>query len=259
MTAQPHAMKPPSRLLFALELQELARARRLRRLAAAAHRPRPARRRPPGAGAARPGHQRPLDGAAAQLPEVDGYDDHGWELGRNYGPLPGIERKMLDRVKELADKHGRKVSLVGWSLGGIYARQLAKMLPDEVRCGDHARQPVQRRPARHQRLEALRIHLRPQGRRPRAPYGRRDLRAAAGADHGDLQPQRRHLRLADLRRERRARTPRTSRWRRAIAASAIIRPRSTRSPTGWRSRKASGRSSTAAAVKALFYPDPRRT
>ena len=40
---------------------------------------------------------------------------------------------MLDRVKKLADKHGRKVSLVGWSLGGIYARQLAKMLPDEVR------------------------------------------------------------------------------------------------------------------------------
>jgi hypothetical protein len=62
------------------------------------------------------------------------YDVHGWELGRNYGPLPGVERRMLDRVKALADSQGRKVSLVGWSLGGIYARQLAKMLPDEVRC-----------------------------------------------------------------------------------------------------------------------------
>ena len=61
------------------------------------------------------------------------YAAHGWELGRNYGPLPGVERKMVDRVKQLADEHGRKVSLVGWSLGGIYARQLAKMLPDEVR------------------------------------------------------------------------------------------------------------------------------
>jgi hypothetical protein len=62
-----------------------------------------------------------------------GYDVHGWELGRNYGPLPGIERRMLDNLKALHKKTGKKVSLVGWSLGGIYARQLAKMLPDLVR------------------------------------------------------------------------------------------------------------------------------
>jgi hypothetical protein len=62
-----------------------------------------------------------------------GYAAHGWDLGRNYGPLPGVERKMVDRVKKLADDSGRKVSLVGWSLGGIYARQLAKLMPDEVR------------------------------------------------------------------------------------------------------------------------------
>ncbi|MDP3895103.1 MAG: alpha/beta hydrolase [Mesorhizobium sp.] len=62
-----------------------------------------------------------------------GYAVQGWELGRNYGPIPGIERRMVEKVRELSDRHGRKVSLVGWSLGGIYARQLAKMLPDEVR------------------------------------------------------------------------------------------------------------------------------
>lgn len=62
-----------------------------------------------------------------------GYSAHGWDLGRNYGLLPGFERRMLDRVKQLNDEHGRKVSLVGWSLGGIYARQLAKALPDRVR------------------------------------------------------------------------------------------------------------------------------
>jgi hypothetical protein len=65
---------------------------------------------------------------------MKGYKAHGWELGRNYGLLPGIEQAMIDRVKQLADTHGRKVSLVGWSLGGIYARQLAKQMPDEVRC-----------------------------------------------------------------------------------------------------------------------------
>ena len=40
---------------------------------------------------------------------------------------------MVDRVRELSDAHGRKISLVGWSLGGVYARQLAKMMPDRVR------------------------------------------------------------------------------------------------------------------------------
>jgi pimeloyl-ACP methyl ester carboxylesterase len=40
---------------------------------------------------------------------------------------------MVDLVQELSDSHGRKISLVGWSLGGLYARQLAKMMPDRVR------------------------------------------------------------------------------------------------------------------------------
>ena len=40
---------------------------------------------------------------------------------------------MVDLVHELNDTHGRAVSLVGWSLGGLYARQLAKMMPERVR------------------------------------------------------------------------------------------------------------------------------
>lgn len=62
-----------------------------------------------------------------------GYECHGWNLGRNYGPLPGIEKGLVDRLTELHEKTGRKVSLVGWSLGGIYARQLAKLMPERVR------------------------------------------------------------------------------------------------------------------------------
>lgn len=62
-----------------------------------------------------------------------GYAAYGWDLGRNFGLRPGIDRGILDRVKAIADAHGGKVSLIGWSLGGIYARQLAKMLPDETR------------------------------------------------------------------------------------------------------------------------------
>jgi hypothetical protein len=62
-----------------------------------------------------------------------GYAVHGWEQGNNFGLREGVEQRMVAQVKEIADRHGRKVSLVGWSLGGLYARQLAKVLPSEVR------------------------------------------------------------------------------------------------------------------------------
>ena len=62
-----------------------------------------------------------------------GYPVSGWELGRNWGPVRGVEDGMKKKLAELAEEHGRKVSIVGWSLGGVYARQLAKMMPDHVR------------------------------------------------------------------------------------------------------------------------------
>jgi pimeloyl-ACP methyl ester carboxylesterase len=62
-----------------------------------------------------------------------GYAVSGWGQGRNLGPRRGVREAMVDRVRELNDAHGRRVSLVGWSLGGVYARQLAKMMPDHVR------------------------------------------------------------------------------------------------------------------------------
>lgn len=61
------------------------------------------------------------------------YDPHGWGQGRNLGPRPGVEDRMVDLLKQLADKSGRKVSIVGWSLGGVYARMLASTHTDMVR------------------------------------------------------------------------------------------------------------------------------
>ena len=61
-----------------------------------------------------------------------GYKVSGWGQGRNYGLRDGIAEGMIANVRELAQRSGRKVSLVGWSLGGVYARQLAKIRPDEV-------------------------------------------------------------------------------------------------------------------------------
>jgi pimeloyl-ACP methyl ester carboxylesterase len=62
-----------------------------------------------------------------------GHDVHGWGMGRNTGPKQDVMDQALQRVKELAQKSGRSVSLVGWSLGGVYARELAKLAPDVVR------------------------------------------------------------------------------------------------------------------------------
>src|SRR3954470_12810421 len=62
-----------------------------------------------------------------------GYAVSGWSQGRNYGLREGVQHAMVDLLCELNDIQGRKVSLVGWSLGGLYARQLAKMMPDRVR------------------------------------------------------------------------------------------------------------------------------
>ncbi|CAN5668807.1 alpha/beta hydrolase [soil metagenome] len=64
-----------------------------------------------------------------------GYAVHGWKQGRNLGLREGLEEAMLARIDELYERHGRRrLSLVGWSLGGLYARQLAKRRSAKVRC-----------------------------------------------------------------------------------------------------------------------------
>lgn len=62
-----------------------------------------------------------------------GYAVSGWGLGRNFGPRPGITDGMVSLLREMSETSGRKVSIIGWSLGGVYARQLAKMEPERVR------------------------------------------------------------------------------------------------------------------------------
>ena len=61
------------------------------------------------------------------------YYVHGWKQGRNLGLRQGVEQAMFERLDALNQRHGQKVSLVGWSLGGLYARVLAKHRPDSVR------------------------------------------------------------------------------------------------------------------------------
>ena len=63
-----------------------------------------------------------------------GYVTQAWGQGFNFGPRTGVLAQCKADLLALHKKHGRPVSLIGWSLGGIYARELAKELPDLVRC-----------------------------------------------------------------------------------------------------------------------------
>ena len=64
-----------------------------------------------------------------------GYDSFRWRLGRNLGPSLQRDLELLldARLQRIFQESGRKVSLVGWSLGGLYAHELARRNPDVVR------------------------------------------------------------------------------------------------------------------------------
>jgi hypothetical protein len=66
-----------------------------------------------------------------------GYNANPWKLGRNLGPRKGMEAMITsleDRLRQIYEGSGnQQVSVIGWSLGGIYAREVAKRLPDMVR------------------------------------------------------------------------------------------------------------------------------
>jgi hypothetical protein len=59
-----------------------------------------------------------------------GWEVHGWGLGLNRGAC----QNMLGRVMELVDQLAGdgKVVLIGWSFGGLYAREVAKLRPDKI-------------------------------------------------------------------------------------------------------------------------------
>lgn len=61
------------------------------------------------------------------------YDVHGWGLGRNVGPTKKVADEMPNLLDRVAQRSGASVSLVGWSLGGVYVRHLSARAPDLVR------------------------------------------------------------------------------------------------------------------------------
>lgn len=61
-----------------------------------------------------------------------GYDAHGWGMGRNFGPKPDSLEQIDRRVDAIRRKTGAPVTLVGWSLGGLFAREYAKFATEKV-------------------------------------------------------------------------------------------------------------------------------
>jgi pimeloyl-ACP methyl ester carboxylesterase len=61
-----------------------------------------------------------------------GYDAVGWALGRNRGNVPKLIPALIERTGQLVRDGGASVRLVGWSLGGYLAREVARERPGFV-------------------------------------------------------------------------------------------------------------------------------
>lgn len=61
-----------------------------------------------------------------------GHDARSWGLGVNQGDVEAKRDEMLERVVAVADDTGRPVNLIGWSLGGVVSREIARVVPEAV-------------------------------------------------------------------------------------------------------------------------------
>lgn len=82
-----------------------------------------------------------------------GFHTHAWRLGPNRGLTDSLLTGARDRLEQVAEAHGQPVSLIGWSLGGLFARWLAHDRPHLV---DH--------------VVTLASPFRPEGERTRATF-----------------------------------------------------------------------------------------
>lgn len=62
-----------------------------------------------------------------------GYSVQGWKLGRNGGNVHQLLPPVVDHIRQVHAQSGNKVNIVGWSLGGVIAREVARKSPADVR------------------------------------------------------------------------------------------------------------------------------
>jgi hypothetical protein len=64
--------------------------------------------------------------------QMQNHHTYSWGLGINHSQIEKLIDPLINRLKDLSDKHGEPVSLIGWSLGGIFARELARNHPQYI-------------------------------------------------------------------------------------------------------------------------------
>ena len=123
---QPEGVRTPSLRFLMSEIPGLAKRGRRVQGVAPAQVPQPVMLLP-GFGSR---HQRmqPMHDAL----ETAGHSVEEWGLGFNFGPTPQNFAFLMRRVGALAHQYGEPVALVGWSLGGLFAREIGRRQPEHV-------------------------------------------------------------------------------------------------------------------------------
>ena len=62
-----------------------------------------------------------------------GYVTHAWGMGRNMRFDQARESEMIALLDSIYDEYGETISIIGWSLGGLFAREIAKERPEKTR------------------------------------------------------------------------------------------------------------------------------
>lgn len=86
-----------------------------------------------------------------------GYAAYGWGEGRNLGMRPRIKQNLSLRLQALNDRHEGQVSLIGWSLGGVFAREMARAQPQLVRQVITMGSPINGHPAANNMMLLFRL------------------------------------------------------------------------------------------------------
>lgn len=123
---QPQGVEPPSRALLLGELRVLVPRRYPVGKLPPAARPRPVMLLP--GFLAGPISMRPL----RRMLEAAGHRVSDWGIGFNLGASEERLQRLRERVETMARREGQPVVLVGWSLGGVFAREVAKLCPAAV-------------------------------------------------------------------------------------------------------------------------------
>jgi pimeloyl-ACP methyl ester carboxylesterase len=61
-----------------------------------------------------------------------GYRPRGWGLGRNRGDVPELIPLVIAKLQALVAREGAPIGIIGWSLGGVIAREAARECPEAV-------------------------------------------------------------------------------------------------------------------------------